>query len=353
MSKVMRIDLENIFSRIDINKDGIISFEEFKVFFNYRNYSKISSLENLEYKNKPTMYSALPTDNEGTPNTTFVANLKHNRTMEVDESNLKKSSYNVKRDDLKTSQIKIKKIFKSIEEEMFINLLNLIIQIEKDIEKTKIKLIENVDYNLVDVYQIFLNAEQIYESEELVEFPRKYHLIENLSHNQFKTGINYFGAYPTEEEFKLILNRQFIKDDAYLDFSNFSNYFLPMDLFYRKILKERFRNNHSNLSTDFYPKPQLKTLIGELFNNFISFEASIENFRMKLNKIGTFNIKAFYESINLSKQNSFTFYDLEVYLSKFNVDRYDIELLFNRLDKFSRNKINYSDVKLFFILVFI
>jgi hypothetical protein len=129
-----------------------------------------------------------------------------------------------------------------------------------------------------------------------------------------------------------------------------------MDLVYKKIVKERFRQKLSddsevdtvtasnrNLTS---PRPEVKILIQELFNKMISIEAEIESWRLKLNKIRTFNIKAAFEKI-IVRETPMNLGHLENYLSNFDFSLDDVQVLYNRLDKDGKNSVTYLDVSQF------
>ncbi len=50
-------DIKAIFNRLDINKDGKIHYWELKNFFKFRDYSRISALEDMEYRSGPNHYN--------------------------------------------------------------------------------------------------------------------------------------------------------------------------------------------------------------------------------------------------------------------------------------------------------
>jgi hypothetical protein len=170
------MNLESIFSRIDINHDGVLTFEEFKVFFNYRNYSKITSMENEEYLNKKTFiqninsYSGLSThltesnskncetENICNTNYSYFANShKQSKNMDIDENNLKKSLNSTKKENIsinnasnsgtQSTSYLLSRKYETIEEEILMNFFNLIITSEKEIERIKINLAEKIEFN--------------------------------------------------------------------------------------------------------------------------------------------------------------------------------------------------------------
>jgi len=53
-------DIKAIFNRLDINKDAKIHYWELKNFFKFRDYSKISGLEDIEYRPGPSQYAYQP-----------------------------------------------------------------------------------------------------------------------------------------------------------------------------------------------------------------------------------------------------------------------------------------------------
>ncbi len=140
----------------------------------------------------------------------------------------------------------------------------------------------------------------------------------------------------------------------YFSFADFTKFFVPLDLVYKKIVRERFRQKQSdNIDVDSFtnrnlalPKQEIKNLLQELFNKMISIEAGIESWRIKLNKIRTFNIKSNYEKIIARpKESTMNMSHLEHYLANFDFSLEDVQVLYSRFDKEGRNAVTYLDVK--------
>lgn len=240
-----RSHLEALFYRMDISKDDRISFNEFQVFFTYRNYSKITSLENEEYfgfnieQNSMKAHSkksSLVSD-ENQSQLSFSRsplNQSMTKSMNVDEPLLIRSiNYsnpkNQAADRNYPSQTSVLaspyyKRFNSLEEEMLINFFKTLVDYEREIEEIRIKLAKHVDFNLCELYQIFLTQDDDVSGEDSViaekekfKYLKNYHMVELLSVEKFKNGINFFNAYPTEKEMRMIFNRHIQKKSKYIE----------------------------------------------------------------------------------------------------------------------------------------
>jgi hypothetical protein len=246
--KFSRSSVVALFFRLDISKDDRISFNEFQIFFNYKSYSKMSSLENEEFfgynnqilKNNSRKPSSIVSDeahlslslnkSAGSLNQSMI------KSMNVDESNLLKSfnnsnPKNIPSDRVYQSQSSILsspyyKRFKSLEEEMLINFFKTLVDYEKEVEGIKINLAKNIDFNLIEIYQIFISEDEDEysdiekfdkSSKEKFKYLRNYHMVELLSMDKLKIGINYFNSYPTEKELKLIFNRFINKTTKFIE----------------------------------------------------------------------------------------------------------------------------------------
>jgi hypothetical protein len=158
------------------------------------------------------------------------------KSMNVDESNLLKSfnnsnPKNIPSDRVYQSQSSILsspyyKRFKSLEEEMLINFFKTLVDYEKEVEGIKINLAKNIDFNLIEIYQIFISEEEDdysdidkfdKSSKEKFKYLRNYHMVELLSMDKLKMGINFFNSYPTEKELKLIFNRFINKTTKFIE----------------------------------------------------------------------------------------------------------------------------------------
>jgi hypothetical protein len=204
--KFKKSDINSIFTRLDINNDGLVSYDEFKIFFNYKNYSKITSLHNEEFFHKEIKLKSGFTCNK-------ISNLKN---MNVKEKNLDKSlvySESATSQRSQTLQYINKNSISdfslrkntSLEDEVVLNFFKIIIESEKKLEDLKIKLSLENDFNLVKIYHFFIqNTEN--EGEE-IDYSKEYQVVENLSLESLKMGFNYFNSYPTEKELILIVNR--------------------------------------------------------------------------------------------------------------------------------------------------
>jgi Ca2+-binding EF-hand superfamily protein len=238
-----RSNIEALFYRMDISKDDRISFNEFQVFFTYRNFSKITTLENEEYfgyniadksVNLHSKKSSVISD-ENLSFSRSPLNMSMTKSMNVDESQLIKSiNYsnpkNQPADRNYPSQSSVLaspyyKRFSSLEEEMLINFFKTLVDYEREIEEIRVKLAKHVDFNLCELYQIFLTqnedrdgfGEDINRESEKFKYLKNYHMVELLSVEKFKNGINFFSAYPTEKEMRLIFNRHIQRKTKFIE----------------------------------------------------------------------------------------------------------------------------------------
>ena len=93
-------------------------------------------------------------------------------------------------------------------------------------EASKISLTNKYDFNLFDAFNIF-------------DMGR----VGTITVHDIKDGLNHIGVYPTQEEVDLFVSRYDRNHDRRLTFAEFSDAFLPLDLYYSQVLNRRNANN--------------------------------------------------------------------------------------------------------------
>jgi len=152
-------DIKRIFKKIDINKDGFITFDDiekiFKIDFNnyYNNYNKIK-LNNNNFNNNNNNDSYL---SESTFSNSNIIKISDNLILRQNPE--KKPSININNNSISNSfnfnnNFIIKNNLNSYNE-ILLQFFNLIIQIEIDIEKLKINLSLQSDFNIENSFKLF------------------------------------------------------------------------------------------------------------------------------------------------------------------------------------------------------
>ena len=297
-------DIKRIFKRIDVNKDGIVSFEDLQKIFDFNNnnnpFTQMKYYDNYNNKNDSSKIVVL------------------SENLRLRESPKKKKS--------------IKKIFsfdfnKKIcysSNEILIQFFNIIIQTEIDIEKLKINLTLQSDFTIENGFKLFnINNRNF------------------ITENDFEIGLNKINLFPNNNELKLIIKKYDLKNNGILLFSDVFDMLIPFDKEQRNIIENRkniLLNNNNNIfseSTNFHLK--------ELFIYIIESEKRIEIERKKIGKINTLNFNYFFNEIDSEKKGFFNVQNLTNFFQNFNITfvQKGIDLLFIRLDRKREGKIDF------------
>ena len=214
------------------------------------------------------------------------------------------------------------------EEEQFINYLNELMSVEKDIEIGKIELLACNDFNYEDAFAIF-------------DIDHKC----CLTFKDLKKGLNKLDLYPVDKEIKLLFNRFDPQKCGNINCQNFMSELQPCDCAYRNRFNDAScsggkigSENNLSYDTKLYLKNLLKIIIsGEYKLNILREEFSGINYSLK-------NI---FELIDLNGCGFFVEKDLKNYLIQNGIFRDDksCALLFFKLDKKKDGKVDYCEIE--------
>ena len=219
-------------------------------------------------------------------------------------------------------------VFKSI-------ILNTIYQ-EKKIEEAKISIIKRKDFNFIDLFNIFVDDNDL-EKSKTIEFEN---FLEKLNIN-----IN-------EIERELLLRRIDLLRKRYINKSDLFDFFVPFNKEFREEKNIKINKERENKEIKFSKGTLI--LINHLINVIIKGEKDLNLKKMKLDGENEFIEKVFNDicninikNINDGKDNNINkgyFGKEELYkflLERLNLDisENDMILFFIRLDKLRREKI--------------
>ena len=200
---------------------------------------------------------------------------------------------------------------------------------ESEIEKIKIKLALNPDFNCEDAFRIFESNERGF-----------------LDLEDLKYGLNLIDIYPTNQELRLLMKRFDLKKKGVLNYTDFFDIIVPFEKEYRIDVEARYPNSCCSLMClDAFSNKTINTL-RILFNLIINYENEINNIRKSLGPL-RFKLKDIFRFLDYLRCGYFTNNDLMIYLQKeflFGNNK-DANLLFIRLDKNRNGKIDYNEVE--------
>ena len=222
-----------------------------------------------------------------------------------------------------------KKKYIEYEKNQFNDFLRKLMGIEGEIEKLKIDLSLNPDFNCEDAFRIFeLDGRGFLDKDDL------------------KYGLNLLNIYPTDHELRLLMKRFDLQKQGSINFADFFDIVVPFEKEYRNAVEERLpRSCCPCRCIDVFSYSTLATL-KNLFKLLIDTETEINNMRRSLG-ILRIKLRDIFELIDFLNRGYFNNNDLIEYLQKENIgyDDKEVDLLFIRLDKNRNGKIGYKEVE--------
>ena len=390
-------DLKMIKRRLDINKDGKIDLGELHVFLGYPkcytncNFIPCSSCgmkncpicykdskcilhdinhehnllnenkEELILGNKNFVYNFNYKENDGefdiineklnfltnshlinTNNSEFNGINKYSKTQISEKNgNIK----NNKDDEFETifdtkDKMINEKLNKKLKEEEneFLEYLKEIMISEKKIEKSKIELILNSDFNSEDAFKIFTTNSKNF-----------------IKKNDLKYGLNLLNIYPTSKELDILIHKYSLKNDNIIQFSDFFDMIIPYEIQYRDLVKKRKSNSDENISrSPLIFSYKTSNDLKNLFNIIIKEENKLNDMRKLFSSDLKYNLEIYLNKIDITKNNYFDEQDLLLYLkkNKILIDEDSCVLLFIRLDYNHDGEVNLFELKKEFNSIF-
>jgi Ca2+-binding EF-hand superfamily protein len=218
----------------------------------------------------------------------------------------------------------------SLEEENFQSYLKTLFDLEGDIERARSELVLRSDFNVEDAFRIFELDGRGY-----------------LTDLDIKYGLNALDIFATTEEISLVIKRYDVRKEGVLTYANFFEMVSPVDREYRRMLENRTPNKFSSS----YNKVDVfltstKLLLSNLFNILIKVETRLEGWRQRLNNLPRFNIRLIFDKIDRLGRNFIEDNDITSYLIRHDIKHLnrDVDYLFLRFDKDRDGRINYTEV---------
>ena len=222
-----------------------------------------------------------------------------------------------------------KKKYIEHEQKQFNDFLKKLMMIEGEIEKLKIDLCSNPDFNCEDAFRIFELEGRGY-----------------LDKDDLKYGLNLLDIYPTDLELRLLMKRFDLQKQGGISFADFFDIVVPFEKDYRSMVEDRLpRSCCPCRCLDVFSISTICTL-KDLFKLLIATENEINDIRRSL-AILRIKLKDVFELIDYLKIGYFNNKDLVDYFQKENIyyEPKDLDLLFIRLDKNRNGKIDYKEIE--------
>ena len=219
--------------------------------------------------------------------------------------------------------------YNQYEQRQFNDFLRKLMSIESQIERIKIDLALNPDFNCEDAFRLFeLDGRGYLDKEDL------------------KYGLNLIGLCPTEHELRLFMKRFDLQKQGGINYADFFDIVVPFEKEYRTMVENRVPNSCCPCqSPKVFSYNTIETL-KELFNFIFDSENEINNMRRTF---GTLRIKLrdIFGLLDYPRRGFFINSDLILYLQKecLMTTNKDADLLFIRLDKNRNGKIDFREVE--------
>ena len=332
-------EIEELINRFDLNKDGKISYEEFKeIFYPFQNnldekaffsepeIEKINSTdnENLEYKINSINYYKLHIDDDSDEdvNNNVDINIQENSQLSTNrKSQDYKKDINYKLNNKKDISTKV---LYSAQEKIninnFIKFINFLALLEKKSENLRESLVLCDDFTIRELFYLFDINKKNY-----------------ISVDNFKLICkNFLVIFPNLAQINLIFKRYDIDKDTYLNLNEFINMLTPLNQQYLCILKEKEKLNKVHQFLSFKSK---ETII-EFFKTIIENETNIHKIKGELLSKENFSCLEVWSWIMRYQGNvkqSLDKNELYCFLENFGcyLTEYEMDIIFNR---FTRGK---------------
>ena len=219
--------------------------------------------------------------------------------------------------------------YNSYEQRQFNDFLRKLMDIESQIERIKINLAANPDFNCEDAFRMFeLDGRGFLDKEDL------------------KYGLNSIGLCPTDQDLRLLMKRFDLQNQGGINYADFFDIVVPFEKEYRNMVEDRMPNSCCACRSPEVFSYSTVSNLKELFNYIINAENEINNLRRSF---GTLRLKLrdIFGLLDYLNRGYFCNSDLMVYLQKeclLNSNK-AADLLFIRLDKNRNGKIDYKEVE--------
>lgn len=214
------------------------------------------------------------------------------------------------------------------EEKEFVNTLKDLLDMELDLEKSKINLSLKPDFNLIDLFRMFDIENKGY-----------------ITFDEFRSGLYLFHLYPNHDDAFLLFSRYETVSDGILRYSDFCDIFCPKSEEHNNLLTTRpsyyIHKPYYRISEFFHPDTRLAVEV--LLADNLRVESVAETMRQHLSLIPTFNIMDAFNTIDMKDDGYLSKTQFKLLLEAHGVHAKQSELLVDRFDKNKDGKVSYGE----------
>ena len=360
-------DIKNIIKRLDLNKDGVVDYCEFHAFFGFpdcvyccpcascdscgkclcdtcynnipcyfhgiipnKDNNKNNYFLNYESEYANTYYKDYEQDNDNSiynnlnntnTNNDFINNSNNNNLNKINNKNSKNISKGLS---MRISPNKENNIKEDIDiKNQFNNFLLLLMKAETDIEKIKIELAKNQDFNIIDIFLFF--------DQNNKNFLTKDDLLTTLNSLKLENIDDFI--------INLLFKRFDLTQKNEINYADFFDMLIPFEKEYRNDVDKR-KQKKEILSED------LKEILRKVFNEIIKYEYEINEMRKKFD-ILIMKLKDIFELFDKDKKGYFDFDEFIKYMNDNKLledTSLHADLVFIRFDKNRNGKIIFEEL---------
>ena len=293
------------------------------------NYNNIDSNfnNNLDNNNFNDNYNNLDNNNVNNQYNNFDdnnINVENNFNENVNQYNNNNQLYN------NNNINQMKKLNPNeMEENQFNDYLINAMNFESKIEKIKINLACQNDFNCEDAFRVFeLDSRNF------------------LTEDDLKYGLNQLGLKPSDIEIKLLMKRFDLEKEGIINFSDFFDMIVPFEKDYRIMVENRFPNSCCHCKCPDIFNNNTKSLMKKLFELLIESENKLNQMKKNYASLRVV-LSDIYKCIDVNESGFFKENELISYLKEiggFN-NMKDCDLLFIRLDKNRDGKVDFYEIE--------
>ena len=216
-----------------------------------------------------------------------------------------------------------------MEESQFNDYLISAMNFESKIEKAKINLACQNDFNCEDAFRIFeLDSRNFITEDDL------------------KYGLNQLGINPSDIEIKLLMKRFDLEKEGIINFSDFFDMIVPYEKDYRNMVENKLPNSCCHCKCPDIFNSETKSLMKKVFELLIDSEKKLNEMKKNYASLRVV-LNDIFKFIDVNELGFFKENDLNSYLKE--IDGFnnmkDCDLLFIRLDKNRDGKVEYYEIE--------
>ena len=216
-----------------------------------------------------------------------------------------------------------------MEESQFNDYLISAMNFESKIEKAKINLACQNDFNCEDAFRIFeLDSRNFITEDDL------------------KYGLNQLGINPSDIEIKLLMKRFDLEKEGIINFSDFFDMIVPYEKDYRNMVENKLPNSCCHCKCPDIFNSETKSLMKKVFELLIDSEKKLNEMKKNYASLRVV-LNDIFKFIDVNESGFFKENELISYLKE--IDGFnnmkDCDLLFIRLDKNRDGKVEYYEIE--------